>query len=376
MSVLNFKVDRPPIRHIISLDGTWQSENSEDPTNIKLLHDSLAERGEDGMLQRKAYFDGVATDGGVLKRAWNAVTGGDLEEKIREAYEYLAVNYKPGDEIVLVGFSRGAYTARSLNGMIYKSGIIADADKMQPEELKQRVQKAFDFYRNSIHPKDEQAVNHRAHNSYNDNPKVGLGIFDTVDELGIPKQFIIGNAITRWRYKFHDDKLNENTKFAVNAVAIDEQRPNYEPTPMTLAEQTKTYLDERYFIGDHGAVGGGSKENRGLSDIAGKWMSERLSALGGIGFVPAKIAENFNPNPLANPNTDFKPESKFWKFLGLERREIPQDAVLDPSVSVRFNKMANYRPDQLEGRIPQTMIAEGQGIEAHQPKVNNLPYLG
>lgn len=373
MSVIDFKEVRAPIRHILSFDGTWQSDKSEIPSNVKLLHDTLIEGKQEGDLfyQKPKYFNGVATEGSALKRAWNGATGADLEEKICEAYEYLCKNYKPGDDIVLSGFSRGAFTARSLNGMIYKCGIIQDADKLSPEELKEKVQEAFSFYRNSTHPKDEMAVNHRAHNFYDDNPKISLGVFETVGELGIPKQFIIANAITRWRYKFHDTTLNENTKVAIHALGIDEQRVNFEVTPMNKAKGSSTILNQEYFIGNHTAVGGGSIENRGLSDISGKWMADQLAQYAGVKLNPKILEETFHPDPTVNPTTDFKPESKWWEFAGLEQRTIPKDAVINGSVTERFNKVASYRPAEVLQQI-QTMIAEAGKSVIPAPQSINM----
>jgi uncharacterized protein (DUF2235 family) len=52
------------------------------------------------------------------------VTGVGVDDNIRSAYQFIAQNFVPGDEIYLFGFSRGAFTARSLAGLITPCGIL------------------------------------------------------------------------------------------------------------------------------------------------------------------------------------------------------------------------------------------------------------
>ena len=76
----------------------------------------------------------MGTSGGVLSRVFGGATGAGLEENVRETYSFLAINYRQDDEIFLLGFSRGAWTARSVAGMIGALGLLTrDGLPMFPE---------------------------------------------------------------------------------------------------------------------------------------------------------------------------------------------------------------------------------------------------
>src|SRR5687768_14597466 len=103
----------------IFLDGTWNDEGS--ATNVHSLSQLVAAVGNDGIPQEKYYDSGVGT------RWHNKVTGGalgrGLSENVRQAYAWLLKKYEDGDEVYIFGFSRGAYTARSLGGLIAGCGL-------------------------------------------------------------------------------------------------------------------------------------------------------------------------------------------------------------------------------------------------------------
>jgi len=85
---------------------------------------AIKDTSSDGIPQIVHYQAGVGTSGGILSRAIGGATGEGLEENVRETYSFLAINYREGDEIFLVGFSRGAWTARSVAGMIGALGLL------------------------------------------------------------------------------------------------------------------------------------------------------------------------------------------------------------------------------------------------------------
>lgn len=364
MSIAELKDGRAPVRHIVSLDGTWQRGEQEHPTNIKLLHDALSDLGTDGMLQNKVYFDGGGTKGSYLIRMWNGLAGADLDDRIIEAYEHLCKNYKPGDDIALVGFSRGAFTARSLNGMIYKCGILKDTDN-----LKKTTREAYNFYRDGHHPKSNTAKNFRAENSYQECPKINLACFETVGELGVPKQLLFFSPLSHCFNKFHDTKLNENTIVAIHALSIDEQRVNLQHTPMTCDESCSTNFQRAWFAGDHNSIGGGNKEDRPLSDISGLWMANKLTELISIGYKQEVLSNVFHPDPTANPESDFKLRARSWpwKLARLQPRVLPEGAPLHPSVLERIIKVSSYNPENLNGHIKAALAKK-----AYEP-INLLP---
>ena len=110
-------------RLVVCCDGTWNTPEMESPTNVVRLARNLLPRGRDGLPQLLHYDKGVGT-GGRIDRIVGGALGKGLDTNIREAYEFIASNYVEGDEIYLFGFSRGAYTVRSLAGMIGYAGLL------------------------------------------------------------------------------------------------------------------------------------------------------------------------------------------------------------------------------------------------------------
>lgn len=109
-------------------DGTWNSADQEKngkacPSNVFKLATRVANRAPDGTVQCIYYDKGVGT-GNSLDKLSGGAFGRGLDDNLWDAYRFLVLNYEDGDEIFLFGFSRGAYTARSLGGMVRKCGIL------------------------------------------------------------------------------------------------------------------------------------------------------------------------------------------------------------------------------------------------------------
>src|SRR3990172_11220547 len=142
-------------RLVVLSDGTWS--NKRDRTNVIRFRESIATTGQDDPLQPCFYDSGVGTH--WYDRFTGALFGRGLSIKIRQDYSWLCEKYSPGDEILVFGFSRGAYTARSLVGLIRKSGLL---NAPTPE----LVQQAYDLYRNKDFSADSSdAMNFRSHHS-------------------------------------------------------------------------------------------------------------------------------------------------------------------------------------------------------------------
>jgi uncharacterized protein (DUF2235 family) len=124
---------------VICCDGTWQNSNygwKKDgffglgpghavvPTNVTHISRALAAEDKVGNPQIVYYQAGVGTGWSVIEQLWGGSTGEGLGENIREAYAFLVNNYQDGDRIVLIGFSRGAFTARSIGGLIGDFGLL------------------------------------------------------------------------------------------------------------------------------------------------------------------------------------------------------------------------------------------------------------
>ena len=113
--------------------GTWlDSQNASGgdithPSNVARIGFAIKDEDYNGRPQIVYYQNGVGSQGGIVMRVAGGLTGEGIKENIREAYSFIATNYMEGDEIYLLGFSRGAFTARSVGGMIGDFGLLTKA---------------------------------------------------------------------------------------------------------------------------------------------------------------------------------------------------------------------------------------------------------
>ncbi len=292
-------------RIIIGMDGTWQRDDQVTPTNVKRILDCIPPEGPDRIQQTIAHFDGVGATGSILERAWNGATGADLPKKIQEAYENITQNYHTGDDVTLLGFSRGSYTARSLNGMIYKCGIldwdkIAFRDKVNPDDPRIRekyISRAYAFYKSDVRPSSPEGKAFRAENSLASRPKIDLACFDTVGSLGIPLRIPVISHLINMRHQFHDTTLNKNTRTASHAIAIDEHRRAFDVTHMVEdKEHNATRLSEEWFVADHAGIGGGCPITQDFADQAALWIIEKLRQKTNLHIEEDWVKDSFSHN--------------------------------------------------------------------------------
>ncbi len=111
-------------RIALFMDGTWDSKGSKYPSNIEKLYDAVPRVAGDGVRQLAQYQKGIGASAWSAWRIFAGATGAGLDAHVQELYSYLVQNYVPGDEIYLFKFSRGAYTARCLAGLIRNCGIL------------------------------------------------------------------------------------------------------------------------------------------------------------------------------------------------------------------------------------------------------------
>jgi len=261
-------------RIITCSDGTWDKPGNTDHgktvrSNVQKIFQVIAKSDGD-IKQIKHYDDGVGATGPLWKRVINGATGDGLDANIIDAYKFIVWNYEPGDELFLFGFSRGAYTARSLAGLIRNCGILKNQDLCL-------IQEAYDFYRDRTEesmpgrPLSEKFI---ADNSYPDPEIKFIGVWDTVGALGIP--LTIFQLWNRKKYKFHDLALSSIIKYAYQAMAIDEQRGLFDVNLWKRSENAKNngveqFVEQRWFTGVHCDVGGGYIQEQ-LSDLTLIWM--------------------------------------------------------------------------------------------------------
>lgn len=266
---------------IVCADGTWNTPEDTDggvptPTNVVKLHNAIAEPGPE-VEQKRYYHPGVGTDGSFFDRLLGGGIGKGLDANIKSAYKWLAATYRPEDRIFLFGYSRGAYTVRSLGGMLSACGLL---DLTEPgigdKKIWKRVDTAFACYRDPDHDLTPLSTwpFHNAETAADApgaTPIHFIGIWDTVGALGVPDDLALLNLIDDPKdHQFHNTDLGENVAVARHAVAMDEMRQSFTPTLWTGFPPTQD-VKQIWFPGVHGDVGGGYVE-AGLSDGALLWM--------------------------------------------------------------------------------------------------------
>lgn len=331
-------------RIVICADGTWnrpESDPSKDiPSNVIKFSRAIAPQGTDGTKQVVFYDWGI---GSYHSSVSGGAFGKGLEKNVMDCYRFLVHNYEPDDEIFLFGFSRGAYTVRSLCGMINNCSILKGAQAY-------RVQEAFDLYKNSKrHPNGTYSKQWRQ--DFAVEPKTNityLGIWDTVGAMGPPISFF---GLIEEKHLFYDRKIGGNILCARHALSLDEKRKDFEPTFME-ADQGRD-IKQVWFAGVHSDIGGGYKpdrEQRLLSNIPMMWMLQE-SETAGLAFE-AYIKQSAT-DYRAKANKSFK---SMFKFLGKLERQIPDQTVIPTKVHIsvqqRWNdETINYRPKAVKDFI-------------------------
>lgn len=344
-------------RLAIFCDGTWnRADQVKDgelcPTNVVKLAVRVAKR--DGDVPQVCYYDHGVGTGNSIDRLSGGAFGNGLEENLYDAYRFLILNYEPGDEIYLFGFSRGAYTVRSLAGMIRKCGILR----------RSRINEylaAISTYSDDHHPDHQVACRFRSENSIAGDGVIPIrliGVWDTVGALGIPVRGL--RSLTAADHSFHDVELSGTVERAYQALAIDEQREPFEAARWAPFDKPGQIIEQTWFCGVHSDIGGGYRET-GLSDITLSWMLEKAAGSGLRIHEEADKAFAREGDPLGTLHDS---RTGFYRLGRAHRRVIGMAATRkaqptrkstqrDPtqsvheSVLVRWDNDPAYRPENL-----------------------------
>jgi uncharacterized protein (DUF2235 family) len=295
----------------------------------------LAEHGRDGIAQRAFYDRGIGT------RWYDRLTGGligtGLSENVRDGYRWLTENYDLHDEIYIFGFSRGAFAARSLAGLIATCGLLAPGAPISFAQLFERYQRGVEarpIYQ-LIRMKDEAEqldFEERAllASSYYFRNLIKLvGVWDTVGSIGIP----FGNFrnLSRRALKFHNTRLSRTIEHSYQALAIDEYRQPYwavlwteffPAIPSSTGEypepdEDTRFVEQRWFSGAHANVGGGYRSDP-MPDRPLAWLQDKAAHCG-LGFRQRVTASDDDLGCL--PRDSY---SEFlwgwWRVVALGRR--------------------------------------------------------
>ncbi len=322
---------------VIFSDGTCNESDKGYPTNVLKLYQAVERR----TVRQVAFYDpGVGTD---IFKITGAAFGVGISANIRQCYEFLIDFYRPGDRIYLFGFSRGAFTVRSLAGMIHKTGILKRINRA-------RINRAFKIYKG----KDNQEEAERFIRKYcwqeggdGRPPAVYfIGVWDTVSALGVPFAAVksLNPFSARW-YGFHDARLHREVRYGYQALSIDDQRKVFKPEIWDESNipQGQT-MEQVWFAGVHSNVGGGYRRT-GLSDITLRWMIDRSTDAGLLFW------DDYGRRVLMLPN----PHGKLYDSRsGLGRvyikavRKIPANAKIHHTVFERMENPENlYHPENI-----------------------------
>ncbi|MGB0661838.1 MAG: DUF2235 domain-containing protein [Mangrovicoccus sp.] len=390
-------------RIAIFCDGTWNKREGQIRTNIVRMWESLA-RSDGENDQITIYIPGVGltdhedeavighagdnpaklgkTELNSLEEASLKFGGGafgwGLDRKVLIAYKFLAQNYEAGDQVYVFGFSRGAYTARSLLGLVRNCGLPRDCDDdtlslamalyrsdhpdYAPNTDKMRKIRAWLSPRVSTDAKDQAQ---RPANSMCQPMNIAyLGVCDTVGALGVPAALDNLAAFFNRKYRFHDTKLSGMIHSARQVVSIDDRRVTYEPSlfdqgklqelnDISVAEEDP--FQQMWFPGTHGCVGGGMPEDeRGICNASLQWMVAGAEAQGLV-FDQEKLAayadtEAIGPLTSTAHKPGFADKLTLKLFPSWWRPEIPAADATSDLVEARWKALPKYRPEPIAER--------------------------
>ena len=360
-------------RLVVCFDGTWNT--AEDQTNVSRLYAAIGDRDAGCRGQLKFYDEGVGTV--VGERVRGGTLGRGLDRNILEGYCWLVNNYhqkgetwkeesrygedpvEGPDDLFLFGFSRGAFTARSLGGMVNRCGILkkdlfrerGGRRLVKPDDP--IVQQAWALYRTEIEaPPYANATSRdapecvdfrRKYSTPDDGLAIKfLGVWDTVGALGIPRS-VDKLGLNRGKYEFHDTGLGKVVENAFQAVAIDENREEYDVTLWTSKHPHQT-VEQRWFPGAHSNVGGGYEDDT-LPDRPLTWIAEE-AAKRGLLFVQTGV-----PADIESPRCSAALPEEF-KLRGDEHLSPVRDSWGDMGYGLyKAVKLFRryFRPIQLKG---------------------------
>jgi len=320
------------------------------------------------------YLHGVGDSGNAVVRILGGTVGAGLVARIVRGYTFVSRNYQPDDDIILIGFSRGAYTARALAGLIAAKGVLRLtsaqwANKDEAYRLGAAVWYDYQAAKQTATRSgwwsyiatgavsfvlDVQATLTRApHNNLSVDRIRAVGVWDTVGALGVP---IIRNDTRIDVFGFADTMLSPKVVNGFHAIAVDEQRVDFTPSLWTPDPEKPTRIAQMLFPGAHADVGGGysmpapampARRNEcGLSDGALAWMMEQLAGCGVMFALNPPYAPKPDPGAMAH-----QPWLKIPYVTDPRQFPTAIGLMLHPSIATR----AKAGPVGLDPRVQQGM---------------------
>lgn len=285
---------------VVCSDGTGNTAIKGRGTNVFKLFEAVDLNGHrtDPRLppQVSIYDDGVGTEDFKPVRVVAGATGYGLSRNVRQLYKELVRIYDPGDRIFLFGFSRGAFTVRTLAGLIGVCGIVDVRRLPTVAALQSAVKRAYRAYRARYRTPlgrlvrgavDPQSIERFRAECCHELPAPVhfLGVWDTVDAVGLPFHLAEVINLTVYRFKFPDQHLGAVVQTACHALSVDDERHSFHPLLWHHRDAGDDQrIDQTWFAGAHSNVGGGYPK-QGVSLVALEWMLEKAERAG-LRLVP------------------------------------------------------------------------------------------
>ncbi len=376
---------------MVCFDGTWNGRRTGYASNVEHAASCLARSEREGVEQVVWYQPGVGTHYSV-DRAMGGLFGFGISSAILSAYRFLSLNYAPGDEVSLLGFSRGAYAARSLANLIANPGLL------WPEHLFNEVDRFWKAYgtrskkvMSASHPTvDLEPVVPRTSDLPVWNvPVVFLGAFDTVGSLG-KRGYAPGD---HW----HDMTLHPSVRVARHALAIDERRLRFAPVlwkdspsgdpqvfddlllypppdPSTLPDvDAASRIKQVWFQGSHADVGGGATpwmDSDSLSTEALLWMLREAKHFAGLEINHHALMVSVGG--MGNETEIGTDSSRWWWSLADLGRVTRQAVRPDPDFGGRLRRL---EPRGADGVLVASTVLERLDENQSPPPTNLADFL-
>lgn len=320
----------------VFFDGTANDETSN--TNVARLRNLVYLQPNPDI--HTIYVKGVGTAGLVSQKIFGRAVGYGIEEDVKQAFLYLGETYRPnsGDKVFVFGFSRGAYSARVLAGLVEIAGIpdfqaidqLPISEERKTKKKEALVDDVFSAYRgDKSKEKRKQLVENLSAYAGNESEIEFMGLWDTVPAIGLPDY---KEDVQKTPNRYYDQLCN--VKKAAHAMSIDDNRSRVF-VALTLTSESLiadcpdkdigSIVEEVWFSGAHSDVGGGY--NTDLSGVSLNWMLRQILA-NTSGLVPpgtqvyedplgvSHIPSQWPYIPFGNRNRDWMDYAKAFDYNG------------------------------------------------------------
>lgn len=390
---------------VICSDGTGNTAMKGRGTNVFKLFEAV-DIHFDHPRQVTLYDDGVGTQTFNPVKLLSGAIGLGLNKNVIQLYTELAHLYNPGDRIYLFGFSRGAFTVRTLGGLIYQCGVL-DHDCTSEAELRRRAKTAYrafrcrklavldrvicalldivtlgrccrretlDKVRKQYSLKNENFTAHENTDEKVIPPVTMIGVWDTVSAMGFPVKEIsdfINSFIYRFKFENHD--LGKNVEHAYHALSIDDERRTFHPLMWNEDDETREKIEQVWFAGVHANVGGGYPKH-GMSLVTLDWMMQRACNQGLV--FSAHDRELFVSHKNVNDKLyDSRSGIKaIYRYTPRNIGKLCKAHGVAPCIHLSaFRRIAQSTEGYAPGNIPNTLeVVDNSGVSETSSAVQRL----